>query len=457
MGGLTSKTFKLRKKDKKESQEEKHASVTGVEYRDKEFQLARETKSAYYYGHKNGKSEGVDKSDEGAGQKKVVLQKAPAVEPRIKVIRDGSSDIVIRPDSITRQKHEMIVEDLTARKPRGDILNTHSVMVKKKESNAIPTATIALDEDKGLTAIAEGKERESQLLAEEQKEESVTTEEQGKKAETGVQHDKETEPTVISVKEGTDVSEQLLVSSMKEPIETQTETTTDDTKDEEHKSDKFAPSIKSDEVHDSEHLSQEKVENKDTSALKENVDEGQTQSSADEDVKDANKQLEKTADECNENQSVMPQDNINANLTINVESEKSIVQESVVPSSDTKNENANSTDSQTTSGTVSTDLINDDSVKDSDQKVLPIVTSDDTAINTMVVGNEIEKEEIHTSNEALVVNTDSVTVSTAKLANTEDIGGSSTVETVKADTELNNSQPQVTVETSQSESTNFND
>ena len=42
-----------------------------MEQRDKEFQFSRETKSAYYYGHKNG----VDKSDSADEQKRVVLQR----------------------------------------------------------------------------------------------------------------------------------------------------------------------------------------------------------------------------------------------------------------------------------------------------------------------------------------------------------------------------------------------
>ena len=46
-----------------------------MEYRDKEFKFTRETKSAYYYGHKGENGTGVDKSDDGTVQKKVVLQK----------------------------------------------------------------------------------------------------------------------------------------------------------------------------------------------------------------------------------------------------------------------------------------------------------------------------------------------------------------------------------------------
>ena len=52
------------------------------------------------------------------------------------------------------------------KKPRSNVLNTYSVMVKNKESDAVPSATVTLDDDKGLTAIQEGKERESQLVDE---------------------------------------------------------------------------------------------------------------------------------------------------------------------------------------------------------------------------------------------------------------------------------------------------
>ena len=48
--------------------------MTAVEHRDKEFKLSRETKSAYYYGHKTGATEGVDKSDTATAQKRVILQ-----------------------------------------------------------------------------------------------------------------------------------------------------------------------------------------------------------------------------------------------------------------------------------------------------------------------------------------------------------------------------------------------
>ena len=53
------------------------------------------------------------------------------------------------------------------KKPRSNVLNTYSVMVKNKETDAVPSATVTLDDDKGLSAIQEGKERESQLVDEE--------------------------------------------------------------------------------------------------------------------------------------------------------------------------------------------------------------------------------------------------------------------------------------------------
>lgn len=237
MGGLTSKTFKPRKKDNKETEEDKRTSVTGVEHRDKEFKLSRETKSAYYYGHKTGATEGVDKSDTATAQKRVILQNAgssdhklfkrvsetptaiyyepndeddtnavaekgeekekknivlekknivlenaPVVEKRIKVIRDGSSDITIRPESITIQKHDMIIDPTVGKKPRGNMLNTYSVMVKNKETDAVPTATVTLDDVKGLTAIEEGKERDSKIL--EETETDDTTLQNGQKEES---------------------------------------------------------------------------------------------------------------------------------------------------------------------------------------------------------------------------------------------------------------------------------
>ena len=42
-------------------------------------------------------------------------------------------------------------------------------MVKSKETDAVPSATVTLDDDKGLMAIQEGTERESQLVEDETK------------------------------------------------------------------------------------------------------------------------------------------------------------------------------------------------------------------------------------------------------------------------------------------------
>lgn len=146
MGGLSSKTFKLHKGDKKTSASQKRSSVTGVEYRDKEFQLSRETQSAYYYDHKHKETKKSEPSGSAVDpQKRVVLRRAAdsdqtlfrrvretptaiyyipndedetdidfdkeedgdkkhivienpttIVEETIKVIRDGSSGIIIR-------------------------------------------------------------------------------------------------------------------------------------------------------------------------------------------------------------------------------------------------------------------------------------------------------------------------------------------------------------------------
>ena len=49
------------------------------------------------------------------------------------------------------------------------MLNTYSVMVKSKETDAVPSATVTLDDDKGLMAIQEGTDRESQLVEDETK------------------------------------------------------------------------------------------------------------------------------------------------------------------------------------------------------------------------------------------------------------------------------------------------
>lgn len=505
MGGLTSKRFKLQKKETTESEEEKHASVTGVEYRDKAFKFSRETKSAYYYGHKVENGTGVDKSDDGTVQKKVVLQKGgssdhtlfrrvretptaiyyepnddpndpdmveegdkknivlenppPDVEPRLKVIRDGSgSDIKIRPESVTIQKHDMIIDTKPNRKPRDDILNTYSVMVKDKERNAIPTATVTLDEDRGLGAIAEGKERESQLLAEEQEQEAVQVEEsvskqEKDKQETDAEAEKQKEPNVPFSTEEPGTSQKVSVSSEKEPTEAKTETDNNVTKHEESSKERTIPDIKIDEAptvepvsEDAEPVPQETVETKEAVATG-NTDAGETKTSADEAVR-ATEQVETSTNDHNESSSVKPKDDLTDNNTTDVQSETITVQETVVHSSENINDNITSTDSQTAE-------TKQDSVNESVQQVLPVVTNHEDANNPShanAVDTKLEHGETHISNEA-TANAGIVTESTTKLAKEGDEPDK--LETEEIEKTVVTSTSQVNSETSELESDNL--
>ena len=54
--------------------------VTGIQYRDKEFKLSRETKSAYYFSDNAvSDDQGADKNGTTVVQKRVVLQKVSNV------------------------------------------------------------------------------------------------------------------------------------------------------------------------------------------------------------------------------------------------------------------------------------------------------------------------------------------------------------------------------------------
>ena len=78
--------------------------------------------------------------------------------------------------------------------PRKNILNTYSVMVRKKEQHEIPTATVTLDEDV-LGPLEEGKERESQVITQE---ESVSSKQQGL-TNTDIEAGKEKQEVTLEV------------------------------------------------------------------------------------------------------------------------------------------------------------------------------------------------------------------------------------------------------------------
>ena len=75
-------------------------------------------------------------------------------------------------------------------------------MVKKKEENVIPTATVALDDDKGLTIIEEGKERESQVVSDK---ETINTEEKK-------DHKSEDEQIVIPAEESVTINQMEIIN-----------------------------------------------------------------------------------------------------------------------------------------------------------------------------------------------------------------------------------------------------
>ena len=83
--------------------------------------------------------------------------------------------------------------------PRKNILNTYSVMVRNKEQHEIPTATVTLDEEE-LGSIKEGKERESQVMPQD---ESVSSKQQGL-TNTDIEAGKEKEGITLEVSSAID-------------------------------------------------------------------------------------------------------------------------------------------------------------------------------------------------------------------------------------------------------------
>lgn len=338
------------------------------------------------------------------------------------------------------------------RKPRDDILNTYSVMVKDKERNAIPTATVTLDEDKGLGAIAEGKERESQLLAEEQAQEAAQVEasvskQEKDKQKTDAEAEKQKEPNVALSTEEPGTSQEVSVSSEKEPIEAKTETDNNITKHEESNKEKTIPDIKIDEAptvepvsEDAEPVAQETMETKEAAAT--------GNPSADEAVGATTERVETSTNDHDDSGSVKPKDDITGNNIKDDQSETVTVQETVVHSSENMNDNITSTDSQIAE-------TKQDSVNDSVQQVLPVVTNNEDVndeSHAVAVDTKLEHGETHISNEA-TVNVDIVTASTAKLAKEGD--GPDNIETEEAEKTTVTSTSQVNSETSELESDNL--